>query len=91
MIYLNNIKKIKGPGVEENAMFLIKANAPINTEAHAYVQTQLSSGRIKLLIDENQAKVKLNVYKSWTKYERRTKSGSSTSIYFNYNFKRTNA
>ena len=52
-------KKIKGPGVEENAMFLIKANAPINTEAHAYVQTQLSSGRIKLLIDENQAKVKL--------------------------------
>lgn len=52
-------KKIKGPDVEENAMFLIKANAPINTEAHAYVQTQLSSGRIKLLIDENQAKVKL--------------------------------
>ena len=52
-------KKIKGPGVEENAMYLIKANAPINTEAHTYVQTQLSSGKIKLLIDENQAKVKL--------------------------------
>ena len=56
---IEQYKKIKGPGVEENAMFLIKANAPINTEAHAYVQTQLSSGRIKLLIDENQAKVKL--------------------------------
>ena len=40
-------------------MFLIKANAPINTEAHSYVQTQLSSGKIKFLIDENQAKVKL--------------------------------
>lgn len=52
-------KKIKGPGVEENAMYLIKANASINTEAHTYVQTQLSSGKIKLLIDENQAKVKL--------------------------------
>lgn len=52
-------KKIKGPGVEENAVFLIKANAPINTEAHAYVQTQLASGKIKFLIDENQAKTKL--------------------------------
>lgn len=52
-------KKIKGPGVEENALYLIKANAPINTEAHVYVQTQLSSGKIKLLIDETQAKVKL--------------------------------
>ena len=40
-------------------MYLIKANAPINTEAHTYVQTQLSSGKIKFLIDENQAKVKL--------------------------------
>ena len=52
-------KKIKGPGVEENAMYLIKANAPINTEAHTYVQTQLASGKIKFLIDEGQAKVKL--------------------------------
>ena len=52
-------KKIKGPGVEENAMYLIKANAPINTEAHTYVQTQLVGGKIKLLIDETQAKTKL--------------------------------
>ena len=52
-------KKIKGPGVEENAMYLIKANAPINTEAHTYVQTQLYSGKIKFLIDEGQAKIKL--------------------------------
>lgn len=56
---MEQYKKIKGAGVEENAMYLIKANAPINTEAHTYVQTQLSSGKIKLLIDENQAKVKL--------------------------------
>ena len=52
-------KKIKGPGVEEDAMYLIKANTPINTEAHSYVQTQLFSGKIKFLIDEGQAKVKL--------------------------------
>ena len=52
-------KKYKTADTEANAMFLIKANAPINTEAHTYVQTQLSSGKIKFLIDENQAKVKL--------------------------------
>lgn len=52
-------KKIRGSGVEENALYLIKANAPINTEAHSYVQTQMFSGKIKFLIDENQAKNKL--------------------------------
>ena len=56
---LEAYKKIKGPGVEENALYLIKANAPINTEAHTYVQTQMSSGKVKLLIDETQAKTKL--------------------------------
>ena len=52
-------KKIKGDNVERDAMYLIKANAPINTEAHAYVQTQLSSGKIKFLIDERDASLKL--------------------------------
>ena len=52
-------KKIKGDNVEKDAMYLIKANAPINTEAHAYVQTQLSSGKIKMLIDEREASAKL--------------------------------
>lgn len=52
-------KKIRGAGVEEDALYLIKANLPINTEAHTYVQSQLASGKIKLLIDENQAKNKL--------------------------------
>ena len=52
-------KKVKGPEVENDALYLIKANAPINTEAHTYVQTQLASGKIKLLIDEGQAKIKL--------------------------------
>ena len=52
-------KKIRGTGVEENAMFLMRANANINTEAHTYVQTQMYSGKIRFLVDENQAKVKL--------------------------------
>lgn len=52
-------KKYKTVNTEENAMFLIKANAPINTEIYSYVQSQLTSGKIKFLIDENQAKIKL--------------------------------
>ena len=52
-------KKHKTADTEVDAMYLIKANAPINTEAHSYVQTQLAAGRIKFLIDETQAKAKL--------------------------------
>ena len=55
----NFYKKFRTTETETDAMYLVKANAPINTEAHTYVQTQLSSGKIKFLIDENQAKVKL--------------------------------
>lgn len=55
----NFYKKYKTPDTEIDAMYLVKANAPINTEAHTYVQTQLTSGKVKFLIDENQAKVKL--------------------------------
>lgn len=56
---LEQYKKVKGVDVEENAMYLIKGNAPINTEAHTYAQTQMGSGKIKFLIDEMQAKTKL--------------------------------
>ena len=56
---MEQYKKIRGADVEEDAMFLIKANAPINTEAYSYAQTQMSSGKVKFLIDENQAKMKL--------------------------------
>ena len=54
-----DFRKYKTPDTEADAMYLIKANAPINTEAHTYVQTQLASGKIKFLIDESQAKSKL--------------------------------
>lgn len=57
---LEDYKKVnRSDGIERNALYLIKANAPINTEAHAYVQTQMSSGKIKLLIDEREAGTKL--------------------------------
>ena len=52
-------KKFKTPDTEKDAMYLIKANAPINTEAHSYVSTQMGSGKIKFLIDETTAKLKL--------------------------------
>lgn len=52
-------KKFKTSTTEIDALYIIKANAPINTEAHSYAQTQISSGKIRFLIDENQAKSKL--------------------------------
>lgn len=45
--------------VEKEAIFQIKANAPINTQAYSFAQTQMSSGRVKFLIDESEAKAKL--------------------------------
>lgn len=44
---------------EKDAIYQIKANAPINTEAFTYAQTQMASGKIKFLIDQAQAKAKL--------------------------------
>lgn len=55
----NFYKKYKTDVTELDAIFVVKANAPINTEAHSNAQTQLSSGKIKMLIDERTAKAKL--------------------------------
>lgn len=52
-------KKYRTANCQQDAMYIIKANAPINTEAHANAQTQLSSGKVKFLIDERMAKIKL--------------------------------
>lgn len=52
-------KKFRTKDCEFDAIYTIKANAPINTEAHANAQAQLSSGKVKLLIDERTAKNKL--------------------------------
>lgn len=52
-------KKYKTANTELDAMYIIKANAPINTEAHANARAQLASGKVKFLIDERVAKNKL--------------------------------
>ena len=52
-------KKYRTTNCEQDAIYQIKANAPINTEAHANARSQLSSGKVKMLIDERVAKVKL--------------------------------
>lgn len=55
----NFYKKYRTAVTEHDAMFLVKANAPINTEAYSYTQAQMNGGKVKFLIDEQQAKVKL--------------------------------
>ncbi len=52
-------KKYRTADCEFDALYLLKANAPINSEAHTNAQVQLSSGKVKLLIDERVAKQKL--------------------------------
>ena len=59
MFFINYYKKYKTAFTEQDALYLLKANAPINTEAHANAQAQLSSGKVKFLIDERVAKQKL--------------------------------
>lgn len=45
--------------VVKDAIFQIKANAPINTQAYSYAQTQIASGKVKFLVDEAEAKSRL--------------------------------
>lgn len=52
-------KKYRTPNTEFDAIYALKANAAINTAAHANFQTQLTSGKVKFLIDERIAKTKL--------------------------------
>ena len=52
-------KKYKTANTVLDAMYIIKANAPLNTEAQAIAKSQLASGKVKFLIDERIAKNKL--------------------------------
>lgn len=47
-----------------DAMYIIKANAAINSEAHVNAKSQLASGRVKLLIDPRLAQQKLLAQKT---------------------------
>ncbi len=55
----NEYKRFRTDNCEENALWIIKANAPLNTEVHSNVQSELSAGHVKFLIDERVAKTKL--------------------------------
>ena len=52
-------KKFKSNDCEQDAIYILKANAPINTAAHSNTLVQLSSGKIKFLIDERVKKTQL--------------------------------
>ena len=47
------------PETIHNALYIMKANAPINSELYAYCQNQLNNGKLCFLIDESVAKNKL--------------------------------
>ena len=55
----NYYKKYQTKQTELDAIYILKAHAPENTEAHANVQSQLNAGKVKFLIDERTAKQKL--------------------------------
>ena len=55
----NFYKKFRTANCEYDAIYALKANAPINTEAHTAIQVALNSGKLKFLIDERIAKNKL--------------------------------
>lgn len=47
-----------------DAMYIIKANAAINSEAHVNAKSQLASGKVKFLIDPRSAQQKLLAQKA---------------------------
>lgn len=55
----NFYRQFRTDDTELDAIYVVKANAPINTEAHSTLQTTLNSGKIKFLVDERVAKTKL--------------------------------
>lgn len=52
-------KRYRTNDTEDDAIYIVKASAPIDTVAYTTLQTQIESGKIKFLIEERQAKAKL--------------------------------
>lgn len=50
-------KQFQTPDTVHNAMYLMKATAPLNSEMYSYCQTQMQHGKLKFLVDENVAKI----------------------------------
>lgn len=55
----NKYKQFKNDQTQQQAMYLIKANAPLNTQAYTYAKTQMAGGHVRFLIDESEAKARL--------------------------------
>lgn len=53
-------KQFKTADTINNLLYIIKANAPFNTEMYTNLQTQLTTGKLRFLIDERQAKMKMD-------------------------------
>lgn len=53
-------KQFKTADTIDNLLYIIKASASFNTEMYANLQTQLTTGKLRFLIDERQAKMKMD-------------------------------
>lgn len=53
-------KQFKTADTIDNLLYIIKANASFNTEMYSNLQTQLTTGKLRFLIDERQAKMKMD-------------------------------
>ena len=49
-------KNFENENTIPDAMYLMKANAQINTQCYSYVKSQMESGKLSFLVDENEAK-----------------------------------
>lgn len=52
--------QFKSADMIPNLLYIIKATAPFNTEMYANLQTQLTTGKLRFLVDERQAKLKMD-------------------------------
>lgn len=56
---ISDYKKYRTDDTLKDTLYIIKANAPINTEAHSYLRSQIDSRKIQFLIEERDARIKL--------------------------------
>ena len=54
-----NYKSFENENTIKNAMYLMKANTPLNSEMYSYCQTQLQNGKLDFLLESGVAKNKL--------------------------------
>ena len=52
--------QFKSADMIPNLLYIIKANAPFNTEMYANLQVQLTTGKLRFLVDERTAKLKMD-------------------------------